>query len=145
RGIVTRAASDRFAVHVDVDDSIRPADLMRGARGNQDPLAGPPILGVYDQVANTPVGLFDQHVLDMANFAVCGMDVITFDRGNAAQVRIVPVALRLASLILGRSRAGSQEGRAHDTAVAIAARIEPVAPIRVPAIVAVDAALHLPR
>jgi hypothetical protein len=69
-------------------------------RRDQDPFAGPPVFGVDDQIVDAPVGLLDEEILDMTNVSIGRMDVVALDRLDAAQVRIVPVPLRVRGLVL---------------------------------------------
>src|SRR5204863_7625016 len=55
RGIVIRRFFDLLAAHLQCDGSLGPADPRRPLRSDQDMLAGPPVFGVDDEIADGPV------------------------------------------------------------------------------------------
>lgn len=92
RCFVDRAVFDPLAIDREADQFGAPIDLFDRSRRNQDLLPRPPILGVDHQVMDAPVVFLHQEVLDMADFAVAGVNVIAGHRLDAAQMRIAVVA-----------------------------------------------------
>ena len=67
-------------------------------------LSEPPIPGVDNEIADAPVGVVDHEILDVADFAVDGVNAVSGHFIDAAQARIgclqsqaVAVSLGLAS------------------------------------------------
>src|SRR5205809_5584266 len=73
RGIVIRRFFDLLAGHLQCDGSLGPADTRRPLRSDQNMLAGPPVFGVDDEIADGPVRRAHQKILDVADIAVAGV------------------------------------------------------------------------
>ena len=95
RGIVIRRFFDLLAVHLQCDGSLGPADTRRPLRSDQNMLAGPPVFGIDDEIADGPVRRANQKILDVADIAVAGMDIITGDVLGCMEARVAGRAERL--------------------------------------------------
>ena len=98
--IVCGAVLDPLAIDIEVDQFIRPIDLSCRPWRDQDLLPGPPVLRIDDEIMDAPIGILDEEVLDVTDLAVAGMDMISGDRFNAAQMRIVVVSLSGGNILL---------------------------------------------
>ena len=61
----------------------------------------PPIPGVDDEIVNTPVRIVDHKILDMADFAVDGVNTVSGHFDDAAQMRIGSPQSRAVAASLG--------------------------------------------
>ena len=67
-----RALPDGVARHFYINLAIRPTDSLDPLRPDQHFLAGPPILGVNDRVADFPGVAIEEKIFQVADFAVGG-------------------------------------------------------------------------
>src|SRR5438874_2168841 len=95
RGIVIRRFFDMLAGHLQCDGSLGPADTRRPLRSDQNMLAGPPVFGIDDEIADGPVWRANQKILDVTDIAVAGVDIITGDVLDGMEARIAGLAERL--------------------------------------------------
>src|SRR3546814_17836573 len=119
-----------------MDLAVAPAHLVDPARRDQDPLPGPPVAGIDDQVADRPIRVVDQERLDMADVLVGGVDVVAGDVPGALQM---PVARSLArvglALVAGDRRYRRHYGPGDDCQARQRAGplgIPPVLPVHLP-------------
>ena len=99
RGIVIRRFFDLLAGHLQCDGSLGPADTRRPLRSDQNMLAGPPVFGVDDEIADGPVRRANQKILDVADIAVAGVDIITGDVLNSLEARVAGFAVKSYTLL----------------------------------------------
>src|SRR3546814_5224263 len=93
-----------------MDLAVAPAHLVDPARRDQDPLPGPPVAGIDDQVADRPIRVVDQERLDMADVLVGGVDVVAGDVPGALQMRVARSLERVGiDLVAGRSEEHTSE------------------------------------
>jgi hypothetical protein len=76
RGIVIRRFFDLLAGHLQCDGSLGPADTRRPLRSDQNMLAGPPVFGIDDEIADGPVRRPDQEILDVGGVGGAGGGLI---------------------------------------------------------------------
>ena len=98
--VVCRAVFDPLTIDIEVDQVIRPIDLLCRPWRDQDLLSGPPVLRIDDEILDTPIGIFDEEVLDVTDLAVAGVDMVPGDRFDAAQMRIVVASLSGGNILL---------------------------------------------
>ena len=72
----------------DSDMAVEPIDRFHCERRYQHALPEPPIPGVDDEIVNTPVRIVDHKILDMADFAIDGVNTVSGHFDDAAQMRI---------------------------------------------------------
>jgi hypothetical protein len=77
RMIVCGAASYCLAVNVEVQLLVGPLDSPHGPRRDKDSIPRPPVFRIDYQKKNTPVFILDQEILNVSNFAVTGVDMIS--------------------------------------------------------------------
>ena len=100
RCIACGAVFDLLPSDVEVHQVIRPINLLCRSWRNQNLFAGPPVLRIDEEVLDAPIGIFDEKVLDLTDFAVAGVDMIPSDRSDATQMRIVFVSLSSGNILL---------------------------------------------
>jgi hypothetical protein len=100
RWIVCRAVLDPLTIDVEVHQLVRPVDLSGRPRRDQDLLAGPPVPRIDDEVMDAPIGVIDEEILDVADLAVAGIDMIFGDGFDAAQMSVVATCLGLGDLFV---------------------------------------------
>src|SRR5207342_2525341 len=93
---------DLLTIDIEVNHPVRPIDLSHRARRNQDPLSGPPILGIDGDAADGPVGIINEEILDMTYLTVGGMDMVPSDSCDATEMRITFVGLRVGATLITR-------------------------------------------
>src|SRR3546814_20222732 len=76
RRIVFRVVLDRLLGEIEIDPAFAPINPKHPVRRYEDPLAGQPVSGVGDEIPDRPAVLVDLKILDMADPAVPGADVI---------------------------------------------------------------------
>src|ERR1039458_7282669 len=84
-GVPGRTGLDLRARNVQLNMAIRPVDLAHRIRRDQDMLSGPPVPCVDAKVADVPIGVIEDKILDMADLAIGSVDMIAHDLGDAAQ------------------------------------------------------------
>src|SRR5579884_380767 len=136
--IVWRTVLDLLAVDMEMDQPVRPIDLSYRARRDQDFLSRPPVPGIDGDETDAPAGIVHEKILDVADLAVDGMDMVPGDGGDAAKMRIAFVGPSFA-----RPRAGQERRRGERHSHRAARHV--ATPIGVPAVVIVDMGLQLPR
>src|SRR5271166_829052 len=130
------------------DVAVEPIDRLYGERRDQNALSKPPIASVDDEIVDAPVGIVDHEILDMANFAIDGVNTVSSHFDDAAQMRIGSPQSRAFAASLGfvgwtETHVGRRhQGRSHRAGD----RGEiGAAPKRVPTVVGVELILHLLR
>src|SRR5208282_732001 len=83
-----RARLHEFARHVELNVAVEPIDRLDGERRDQHALPKPPIASVDDEIANAPIRAIEHEIFDMTDFAVNGMNAISYHFDDAAQMRI---------------------------------------------------------
>jgi hypothetical protein len=76
------------AADIETHQSPRPVDFPDGARRQQHLVAGAPLARVDPDIANEPVGILDQQLLDMADHAIEQVNTMSDDRFDASQMEI---------------------------------------------------------
>src|SRR4029450_2893028 len=89
---------------VNVDLGVLPAHFLDPLRRDQHAPAGQPVPRVDDDVADGPRLVVDQEVLDVAEVAVGGADVVAHHVAGAPDIRIAPPPLAAQTLLLHRTR-----------------------------------------
>ena len=77
-----------FARHIELNVAVEPIDRLDGGWRDQHALPKPPIASLDDEIANAPIRAIEHEILDMADFAVNGMNAISYHFDDAAQMRI---------------------------------------------------------
>ena len=146
-GIPRRARLDLFARHVELDVAVEPFDRFHRQRRNQHALAKPPIPRVDDEIVDAPVGVVDHEILDMADFAVGGVNAVAGNFIDAAHVRVGPVQTGALAMRLAGAQTQAEIGRRHIGPSDRSGRLAEIgtAPKRVPPVVSVEPVLHLLR
>src|SRR5690625_4791332 len=139
RAIEFRAVPDLLAAEIDMDFALGPADLAEPLWRDQHDLPRPPVPRVHHQIANGGAVLLDGEILDMADIAIIGSDMIAGDLIGAAEMR---VARRF-----GLARNVGIGCRVHQPTNARRAKRKTVIriPIGWPAVMAMDLRLELAR
>src|SRR5262245_26835972 len=86
--VVLRAVLDGVAREVDKDLGLLPGDPRDPVRRHEDVLARPPVARADFHVANGPRAILDEEVLDVADVAVGGLDVVAGHGAGAPEVWI---------------------------------------------------------
>ena len=73
---VFRRLLDGLAGKIDEYFRLAPTDALDPLRRNQDLFPRPPVPCIDDEITNRPRLVIDDKILDVANLAVCGLDVI---------------------------------------------------------------------
>ena len=109
-------------------------------------LAWPPIPGVDDQVADAPGRVVDEEILNMTNWSVRSLDVISHNRRQAPEVGVAIIEAELWAIGLKQVGIVAIGRRVKCTAHAgcITTEIVASAPERVPAVISVEVRFHLP-
>ena len=68
-----------LAGDVQLDLTIHPIDVGHRVGRQPDGLARPPVPGRDDEISNVPADVVGEEILDMAQFAVGGVDMILFE------------------------------------------------------------------
>lgn len=87
-GFVDRTIFYRPTIDVEMKCLRFPVNLSHCPRGNQNLFTRQPVFGVDNNVADGPVVILHQEVVDMSDTTVNSMYVITRDNCNATKIRI---------------------------------------------------------
>ena len=68
--VVCRTVFHTLAINLDVHQIIRPIDFSYRSWGHKDLPPWPPVPRIDDYVMDTPIGILDEEVIDVANLAV---------------------------------------------------------------------------
>ena len=100
-----RGCSHLFARDIDDDAAFGPVDVNNRIGREQHLLARQPVARRDDQIADVPIFVVGQQILDMPDVAVGRVDAIADDVGDAAEMRIAGWRrLRLPRCNLGGNR-----------------------------------------
>src|SRR5580704_8259654 len=84
--VPSRRRSDLIAGDIHIDVFAEPVDVLHRIRRKLHNLAGPPVPRRDDKIADLPIRVVGEKVLDMADIPVHGMNVIALELGHAVQV-----------------------------------------------------------
>ena len=98
--VVSWTVFHALAINIDVHQIVRPVDFSYRSWGDKDLPPWPPVSRIDDYVMDTPIGILDEEVIDVANLAVARMDMIPGDRFDAAEMRIIVTPLRSGNIFV---------------------------------------------
>ena len=68
--VVSWTVFHTLAINIEVHQTTRPIDFSYRSWRDKDLLPWPPVLRIDDYVMDTPIGILDEEVIDVANLAV---------------------------------------------------------------------------
>src|SRR5476649_1024797 len=93
RRVVYGTIFDLLAVDAEVHQLVLPIDSLYRPWRDQHLLSWPPVLRIDEQVVDTPIRVLDEKILDVTDFAVECVDMVSGHGRDAAKMRILVVAL----------------------------------------------------
>jgi hypothetical protein len=95
RWIIYGTVFDGLPISTEVYQSVDPSDGLNSHWRDQYLVPRPPVPGINHEIVDAPITILDEKILDMANLAITGVDVVSCDLLYTAESWVALGPLRL--------------------------------------------------